>query len=183
MNSMLCVKHLTFRGDEQGFSLIELLVAVIITSIAFFGLAMPFIAERSLWGSGKRQSEAQRDAQMITRAIARVARESQSYTLGGSAGDRTLLFTRPDGTTICFRGGSTFNNGQLQRLEPLCTSSGSSLIDGVRSRVMDFTPTSINGKLARVQLQVAHQNLPSYANEPEKNEILKTDIFLRNNAT
>ncbi|MBI4167504.1 MAG: type II secretion system protein [Candidatus Aenigmarchaeota archaeon] len=182
---MLYVKHLTLRGGETGFSLIELLITMIITSIAFFGLAMPFIAERSSWGSGKRLSEAQRDAQMITRAIARVARESNDYSFPiNNPGHVKITFATPCGN-LSFEGGESFNNGQLHRLDECVSPTGTAvLIDGVRSRVSEFAPTTIVAKkLVRIRLNIAHKNISSFTNEPERNEILNTDIFLRNNAT
>ena len=169
--------------NHRGFSLIELLVAVIISTIAFFALAMPFIAERSMWGSGNKQAEAQRDAQMVTRAMAHVARESSNYAVGGTPGtNATLTFIRSAGN-VCFKGGSAFNSGQLCRLEPSCAAPTTTiiLVDGVRSKVTEFTVTQIvANKLVKIRLNVTHQNITNFAGEPIRNELLETQIFLRN---
>ena len=160
-------------NNQRGFSLLELLIAMIISSIALLGAAAPFIAERSFWASGKRQVEAQRDAQMALRSMARFARQGNGYVIGGSSGNVTIVFTRPSGN-VCFEGGPTFNNGQLRRFDGTCGSPAPTiLIDGVRSKVTQLVFTSVTtNKLVNIQLQVTREN--------QQNETLQTDLFLRN---
>ena len=74
-------------------TLLELLIATVISTIAMFALVPPFLAEGNLFRKGQRQTEAQRDAQMAMRAIARVARES---------GQMLLPMTIPDGVSYVF---------------------------------------------------------------------------------
>jgi prepilin-type N-terminal cleavage/methylation domain-containing protein len=144
--------------NRRGVTLIELLMAVIIGGIAFFALAMPFIAERVFWGSGNRQTEAQRDAHMVMRAIGRVARESSAY--GAVTG-----FTVTCGT-------ATFaaNAGQLQmnRCGELLT-----LVDGVQSQVAAFSITPAGTNMVTVQLRVTRFG-------GQEDEQLQTQLYLRN---
>ena len=152
--------------NRRGFTLIELLVTIVIGAIAFFGLAIPFVAERSFSLSGTRQTEAQRDAQMGMRAIALVARGSKAVVAGGDQ----VVFTLLSGDGVVFQGGPRFTN-QLQRID---TTHGTSiLIDGVRSRVIGMVVTAIvANKLVRVRLEVSH--------EGTEDELLETEFFLRN---
>ena len=171
--------------NSRGISLVELLMVIIISSIAFIAISIPFISERSLTAIAQRQTEAQRDAQMITRSIARVAHDSSNYVAApgvvGLTQNSQITFTTSGvgGCQITFQGGPGFNAGQLQRVDQ-CTASTALLIDAIRSRVLEFTPTQINSKLFKIKLNVAHRNTATWANEPTRNEIVETQIFLRN---
>ena len=166
--------------SQKGITLIEILIVSIIGVIALLALAVPFMAERRFSGLGKSQVEAQRDAQLVTRAIARVARESYSYTRGGvNITDASITFKQPSESFVCFRGGSTFNNGQLHRLEGINATCGgiptttTVLIDGIRSKVTNFTATSVvPKKIVDLQINVQYQN--------QRSELLQTRIYLRN---
>ena len=156
--------------NRRGFTIIELLMAVVIGAIAMMALAIPFIAERSFFGTGKRQTEAQRDAQMALRALARTARMSTTYDASVPG---QLSFTVPScGTSIFERhaGGEFHLHG---------CSGDLVLIDGVRSRVASFTVTPIiANKLVRVQLQMT--NRLSATDPRQRSELLVTELFLRN---
>ena len=157
---------------EQGVTLVELLVVLVIVSIAFFALAIPFASERSFWSLGRGQAGAQRDAQWVIRAISRVARES-SLAIVNVANPNRVVFTRSCGN-VTFEGGPGFNDGQLQRLDA-CQAPAQTdlLIDGVRSQVNEFTVTYNDVEnLVRIQLSVE--------NEHQRIERLETQIFLRN---
>ncbi len=158
-------------SSTRGVTLIELMMTLVIGSIAFFAVAVPFVAERSFSASGRRQTEAQRDAQLALRAMARVARQSTSYAI--AAGGAQITFSAPGGgSPSCFRGGPSFGN-QLQRYSAACgTGSAAILIDGNRSRVTSLAMISITGNLVRAQVQVTHQN--------QRTETLATNLFLRN---
>lgn len=170
---------------RRGVTLIELLMTIVIGSIAMLGMWPPFVAERVFWNKGKRQTEAQRDAQMGLRAIARVAREGNgwdSLTLVN-----TPSFSRIDITTgtSCgiwrIEGGPALPGGpgQLQMLNEACPPNPRTLIDGVRSRVTNFRITTIvPNRLMRVHLEVSHRLRTS---DPRtEQEILETEIYLRN---
>ena len=154
-----------------GVTLLELLIAMIIGSIAFFALAVPFVAERSFWNTGARQAEAQRDAQFVLRAIARIARQSSGYAI--SEGGAKITFTTPGGPASCVRGGATYS-GQMHLYEDCGVSPQLMLIDGVRSRVTTLAITAVTSSLVHIQLRVTHQN--------QQDEQLDTDLFLRNAA-
>ena len=143
-------------------------------SIAFLALALPFISERSFWALGRGQAGAQGDAQMVIRAISRVARESSAADVDPANPSR-VIFTRSCGNAT-FEGGPGFNNGQLQRLDT-CQApvQADLLIDGVRSRVNEFTVTYDDVEnLVKIRLGVENEN--------QRTERLETQIFLRNAA-
>ena len=162
---------------RRGVTLIELIMTMVIGAIAFFALSVPFVAERSLWGSGTRQTEAQRDAQVILRAIARTARQSGYYQITGAAGSNTITFyDKPpaQGGVIrgCFRGGVAFGN-QFQMDSTACSAASPALVDGVQSRVATFSITPIGTKLVNVQLRVTRLG-------GQENEQIRSQLFLRN---
>ena len=155
----------------QGFTLIELLITMVIGTIAMFALAPPFIAERRFLAIGRRQTEAQRDAQVALRAIARAARGSNTYAI--AAGGAKITFTPfGGGASPCFQGGPSFSS-QLQWFSNCGSGSPTLLIDGNRSKVSSLvmTPITVN-KVVRVLLLVTYEN--------QRTELLETDLFLRN---
>jgi prepilin-type N-terminal cleavage/methylation domain-containing protein len=158
--------------NQRGVSLIELLITIIIAVIAFFPLAMPFIGERSIWGSGRRQTEAQRDAQVALRAMARKARESFEYFIDSPSNPAIVKFrTTAAACTVGFIGDSV--TGQLLIVDECAVPPTSiALIDGNRSAVTDMLAEAVGANLVRVRLQVTH--------EDRRNEILDTTLFLRN---
>ena len=168
--------------NRRAFTLIELLVTMVIGVIAMFGLAAPLVAERNFWNTGKRQTEAQRDAQTAMRAIERVAREGIACPVSGSGSvafqvpcDRFGVINPPSANVLF-----SSQNGQLQMTNACLGGVTSILIDGVRSRVASFISTPIiTNRLVRIQLQVAHR---LHQNNPrEEDELLVTELFLRNN--
>jgi len=173
---------MTIRSP-RGVTLIELLMTIVIGSIAMFSLAPVLIAEGQLFRKGKRQTEAQRDAQMAIRAMARVARQSSAYTFANLPGFGRLGLTDPLAGGGCFFGfmGGPFA-GQFW-LVPTCDSLSNPtvLIDGIRSRVVSFTVTPIvenPDRLVHVRLQVSHRLRTT---DPfQEDEVLETDFFLRN---
>ena len=155
-----------FRSmNERGVTMIELMIAVIISAIALMAVAIPFFAERSFWARGKRQSEAQRDAQMILRAIARVARESS----GCDASSSTVLSCTPvSGGDVCFqRSGGQFQMGDCGA--PV--SAWTTLLDGTKSALTQFN-ASEGPKIVKIQLEVTR--------EGKEKALLETHIFARN---
>ena len=172
--------------NHRGVTLIELLVVLILSSIAMMAVALPLVADRTLWASGNAQAESQRDAEIAFRALTRFARESKSFTVGATGpAYGKIQFIHPDGTQMCFEGGPSFpGNNNKFRMGGQCVSGGTGgagvfLIDGNRSKVVNstgitgFTITPIiPNKLVRVRLEVQHKN--------RENEILETELALRN---
>ena len=158
--------------SRRGVTLIEVLITIVISAIALFALVPPFLAEGSFFRKGKRQTEAQRDAQMVLRAMARVARESNDYTSG--AGIVTF-----HGAPTCGGGDVTFELHPGGELHQHCGGNTSILIDGVRSQVAAFTPSQIIAKrLVLIHLQVDHRLRTTDPNL--ESETLDTELFLRN---
>jgi len=161
-----------------GLTLIELIMAVVISTIAMFGLALPLISGTLSTRIGKRQTEAQRDAQLVLQAIARRARESSSFVPSGSA----VTFTTPCGPWQFQRGGV---GGNQLIMTDGCSSPATAtvLIDGVRSQLTNFNVTNAgpSGKtrLVRVNLTMVHQ-LGALTDNRQEVETLQTDLFLRN---
>ena len=155
--------------SRRGVTLIEVLMAIVISSIALFALVPPFIAEGSFFRKGKRQTEAQRDAQMVLRAMARVARESASYD-ASVPGAITFLDAPMCG------GDATFELHGVD-LHRHCGVFPEDLISG-RSQVTSFTVTPIiANRLVRINLTVTHHLRPG---DPPESETLETELFLRN---
>src|SRR3989338_6543618 len=98
--------------SRRGVTLIEVLMVVVISAIAMFALVPPFLAEGSLFRKGKRQTEAQRDAQMALRAMGFAARESNSAEVTSGATFTQVRFNSTVSPTpsVCFRG---FTGGAL----------------------------------------------------------------------
>ncbi len=159
-----------------GFTLVELLVVIVIVSIALASLMIPFVAERAFWRTGDRQAEAQRDAQVVLEGMARAAREASAYTIinDGAGGNGYIQFTI-NGQQVEFQGGPAFSPSGTFEMRNLATAVTSQWIDGVRSRVTSFTlarPIASSDKLVRARLVVAQQGT--------EDEVLETEIFLHN---
>ena len=156
-------------ANQQGVTLIELLIVMFLSLIALMAASTPFVGERSFWGTGTRQAEAQRSAQVALRAIARVAREGSSVDTPIPANQ--ITFNTPCGKRTFQTAGN--GNNQFQMVDncvlPALTVT---LIDGVKSKVIQFTPTLINAKLVDIQLQVKQEN--------QQSEQLQTQLYLRN---
>lgn len=151
---------------HRGVTLVEMLIVAIIASVATLTLAVPFSAERHFWVRGKSQTEAQRDAQLVLRAIAREAREGSSYT----------VISNQLSVVVPGCGTSTFErlpaDGSL-RLRG-CDGTERVLINGTSSpsKATEFTPTVVSSKLVHIRLNVLYNN--------RENELLETDLLLRN---
>ena len=167
------MEHLT---GKRGVTLIELLLTLVISSIAFLALVVPFVAERSFWGAGRAQTEAQRDAQMALRAIARVARGSGSYAIDADA--RGITFYEDPAKTVCrayFDGDPSVGAGFLDMVDRCGAGPTATLIDGnpAQSRVTDLLITEVvPDRLVNIQLGVTHND--------REDEFLETELFLRN---
>ena len=153
--------------NQRGVTLVELLVVIVISSIALMALSVPLVAERSFWASGTRQAEAQREAQLVMRAIARVAHESSSYAVAGSQ----ITFTAPCGGRQFLTAGA--GGKQFQMIDG-CTSPPKTVtfIDGDETQVTQFNVTFINPKLIGIDLEITENG--------QQNEFLQTQFFLRN---
>ena len=154
------------ESPKKGFTIIELLLAVAISSIAMFGLTVCFVAERTYAVSARSQAESQRDAEVVLRAIARAVRESKQYNGGGS-----FSVDCPGGGT----GTRQFTlAGGVLRMSDSCIPMNAPLIDGVltQSQVTSFTITQVTPSLVQIQIDVLHRN--------RENELLVTEVFLRN---
>ena len=158
--------------NQQGVTLIELLIVMFLSIIALMAATTPFVGERSFWGTGSRQAEAQRSAQVVLRAIARVARQSTSFTLAANQITFTSICSSGSTNTRIFKTAGT-GNSQFQFVDncvaPALTVT---LVDGAKSKVTQFTPTSINTKLVDIQLQIQQEN--------QQSELLQTELYLRN---
>ena len=159
-------------------TLIELLVAILIGSIAMFGLVLPFVEGGNLLRSGTRRAEAQRDAQVVMHQIARVARQSKLYSISNNNNQISFTSVTNNCTRVFQRAGAS--NNQLQMTDNcLIPAQTFTLIDGVRSQVTAWTLTAvINNKLVRISLQLSNR-LRTTGNG-QLGETLVTELFLRN---
>ena len=147
------------RVSQGGMTLIELIIAIVISVIALFGLAPLLIGGTVSFDTGKRRVEAGRDGELVLRAMAHGAREASSFTINGP-GDVTFVSpTSPCGIWR-FQGGSGAPFGGQLFMTDGCPGSSVSLINGVRSQVMNFSvaPAAVgNTRAISIQIQVAHQ--------------------------
>ena len=152
---------------ERGASLVELLIAMVISAIAILAIAAPFMAERSFWARGKRRVEAQRDAQMVMRAIAHVARPSRGCDAHNPA---ELSCTS---VSLCATEFQT-SGAQFQMIDGCQLPAKTiTLIDGTKSAVTKFTTTPImTNKVVKVELEITR--------EGKEKALLVTQIFARN---
>ena len=100
---------------QRGVTLVELLVTIIIGSIAFMALTLPFVAERATWQIGRAKAESQRDAQLALTALARTAHAGGFATVTGAAPSNTLTIYDKNPATGgivigCFQGGPAYAN-------------------------------------------------------------------------
>ena len=153
-------------NQRAGVTLIELLVTLIVGSIVMLALAMPFVAERRFWTSGKRQTQSQRDAEVALRAMARVARQSAGVTITG--GGSSVSFYRDRAKNSCAASFSL--TGSQLFWKPNCTGSPPALV-GAPSVVTTFSVSQASVNRVRVLIGVT---------QGSENELLDTDISLRN---
>jgi len=162
-------------------------MTIVISSIAVLAMWPPFVAERVFWNKGKRQTEAQRDAQMAMRAMARVARQSNTSTVFNPSSPPSnfteIEFLNPFGGSGCFTGfvGGAFA-GQLWLRETCESPNTTVLIDGVRSRITSIAAEEVvDDRLLRVRVVVSHRLRGGPNPDPrQEDEILETKLFLRN---
>jgi len=162
---------------RQAFTLIELVITMVISTLALLALSVPFMAERTFWGAGNRQTEAQRDAQVALRALGRAAREASSYAVmnpGPTLGQLTV--TGPGGVT-CVTGGPAAG-GQLLLGNGCADPAPLVLIDGVRSRVASLQVTPAGTRLVRVRLLLQHRL--RVTDVTVEDELVETELYLRN---
>ena len=188
-SSLLRTPHSQFRTPSalptpnsalRGVTLIEMLIALIISSIAMMALAIPFVAERAFSLSGKAQAESQRDAEVVLRAMARAGREGSQYSVGAGTLSFDVICPCP-GPLPCPAGTRQFTKtgAQLQMTDTCIAPQPLTLIDGNRSKVQDFTITSIiPNKLVRIHLEITHA--PIVGGPRQEDEILESEVFLRN---
>ena len=159
--------------NRRGVNLIELLIAIVISTISFFSIALPFVTERSFARQGRRQVEAQRDAQVAMRAIARAGRDGTAYDFD-SPPNPAVKFHKASCSTGTVNFVGDLSTGKLFLIDECAAPPATVvLIDGVRSQLTDMVVTSlVPNKLVRVRLEVTYQG--------EKVEVLETELFLRN---
>jgi prepilin-type N-terminal cleavage/methylation domain-containing protein len=154
---------MTRAAYRSGVTLIEVLVTIIIGSIAMLAMAGPFVIERSMWSSGRDKTTAQREAQLALRAIGSLARESGRYEVAV----KELKLYSPD--KLNCQAAFAWDSVQQSMLwKRPCGAAGNALI---KSGVTGFSVQAINNQLFGVQIQVQSGN---------EQETLVTEFFLRN---
>ena len=172
--------------NRRAVTLIELLITIVIGSIAMLALAVPFSAERIFWLSGRARTEAQRDAQLALRAMARMARQSACYDIVGA--DQITLYAGPRVAAACTgaingcfrRAGNQFESYS----GTICTGVSPTLvIDGGRSQVTALSitrPVVGSDRLVQAQLTVSNRNTAGSQTQQQQTEQLLTELYLRN---
>jgi prepilin-type N-terminal cleavage/methylation domain-containing protein len=152
--------------SQAGFTLIEILMTLIITTIALIAVSGPFMAERRFWSNGMKKAMAQRDAHMILRAMEQSVRESEGFTVTEFGDSDTLTLT---GTCApVFTGGPSLS-GKLNKTD--CNGS-LDLVEGARSMVTEFNVSSVVAdKLVNVRIHVVSDLM---------DEVLETQMYVRN---
>ena len=164
--------------NRHGVTLIELLITVVIGSIAMLAMVVPFSSERIFWLRGETQAEAQRDSQLVLRAMARVARQSSCYDLVGA--NQVTLYSGPRAGTCTGAVNGCFQSvgSQFVGYPGACGASPLTLVDGTRSQVTSLSitrPIAGSDRIIQVQIGVTH-----FKGTRQNSEQLATRIFLRN---
>jgi prepilin-type N-terminal cleavage/methylation domain-containing protein len=73
------------KSKQNGFSLIELMVVVLILGLITIGLVTFFSGGIRSWISGQSQLQAQREARQAMDRIVKEIREGESYVIGGDS--------------------------------------------------------------------------------------------------
>ena len=161
------------RGEGQwGVTLVEMLVTIVMSTMVFLSLTILLSTAQSFRGSGENQTEVQRDASLILKTMAHIARQSTGYTI--SLNGAKVTFTS-GACSPSFQGGPTIGpgGGQVQMSDGCSIPTTTLLIDGAWSRATQFQMTSVSpNKVVHARIQITYRGL--------QNELLETDLFLRN---
>ncbi len=143
--------------NKKGFTLIELMIAVVILSIFILAVGAIVVTSWKFWNGGWEQVELQRDASYAFARIERIVRSGNSATvLGGGSG----LQVAEGAATHIFQ-----LSGNILQL----VTGGNT--ENIASGVQNNTPFSQSGNTVTVTLALQDGN--AYAN-------FRTTILLRN---
>ncbi len=149
---------------QDGFSLIELMVVVLILGLITIGLVTFFSGGVRSWISGQNQLLAQREARQAMDRMVRDIREGKSYVIAS------------DNTSITITYPASFNKNSVTyklsgtKIEKEVNSIANSLIDNVTKLYFD----SIDSSKVRIILEV------DVDNDKKPDIILDSDVNLRN---
>ncbi len=164
---------------RRGVTLIELLIALVISGIAMMAIAMPFVAERAFWRHGMQQTQAQRDAQLAMRAIARAARGSTGYTISSSGPSKAKITFAT--SQVCAGNNQIFDGGPNVGSGALTSQCGSNAAQYLINRPGDQT----GSKVTELRFQSASTSnrvhiIITVTTKNNESERLETDVYLRN---
>ena len=113
------------RGDESGFTLMEMIITIIITSMIIGVLAAVFVTSANSTNATRQRSNQSNDAQVISSFLVKDAQAAGGITQQTGLNDPTLgVFTNPPAT--CTRGGNPIT-GTVLRLRWVDAVAGNTI--------------------------------------------------------
>jgi prepilin-type N-terminal cleavage/methylation domain-containing protein len=86
------MKIIHYKYNQNGFSLIEMMVVVCILGLIVLGLVTFFTGGARSWIAGQSQLEAQRNARQAMDIMVREIREGSNFTIGPSSNSVTISY-------------------------------------------------------------------------------------------
>ena len=166
------------RKSQNGFTLIELMVVVVILSLVILGLVTFFTGGARSWIAGQSQLEAQRNARQAMDIMVREIREGKEIK-NGSIND-TIIVSIPalgseDAYDVTYSlSNSTIKRGTISLIDNVLKISGEDIFKYYDNGGIEIDPPDITVSKVHINLKV------DVDDDGNPDITLKTDVNLRN---
>jgi len=166
------------RKSQNGFTLIELMVVVVILSLVILGLVTFFTGGARSWIAGQSQLEAQRNARQAMDIMVREIREGKEIK-NGSIND-TIIVSIPalgseDAYDVTYSlSNSTIKRGTISLIDNVLKISGEDIFKYYDNGGIEIDPPDSTVSKVRINLKV------DVDDDSNPDIILNTDVNLRN---
>ena len=166
------------RKSQNGFTLIELMVVVVILSLVILGLVTFFTGGARSWIAGQSQLEAQRNARQAMDIMVREIREGKEIK-NGSIND-TIIVSIPalgseDAYDVTYSlSNSTIKRGTISLIDNVLKISGEDIFKYYDNGGIEIDPPDITVSKVHINLKV------DVDKDSNPDIILNTDVNLRN---